>query len=87
MDLLSYSSSKAKGGIILTKLGPETYQLVAKRFDTTTGIETYPEVLTITRKNVEENSVQFATALKDAQSRVDGLALLIKDLNALDVVI
>ena len=84
MDLLSYATSKAKGGITLTKLGPETYQLVAKKFDTATGVETYPEVLTVTRQNVKDNASQFQTALTDAQSRVDGLALLVKDLDALD---
>ena len=86
MDLLSYAASKAKGGITLTKLGPDTYQLVAKKFDVATGIETYPEVLTVTRQNVKDNSAQFQSALADAQSRVDGLALLVKDLDALDVV-
>jgi hypothetical protein len=85
MDLLSYSASKAKGGITLTKLGPETYQLVAKKFDPATGIETYPELLPLTRKDVEASNIAFQSALKDAQNRVDGLALLVKDLDALDV--
>jgi hypothetical protein len=86
MDLLSYVASKAKGGITLTKLGPETYQIVAKKFDAATGVETYPEVLTVSRQNVKDNTMQFQSALTDAQSRVDGLALLVKDLDALDAV-
>ncbi len=85
MDLLSYAGSKASGGITLTKLGPETYQLVAKKFDSATGKETYPEILTITRQHVKENEAQFKAALTDAQTRVDGLALLVKDLDALDI--
>ena len=84
MDLLSYNASKGTGGINLTKLGPETYQMVAKRFDAATGVETYPEILTITRKDIENNTAQFQKALDEAQSRVDGLAQLVKDLDALD---
>lgn len=84
MDLLSYAGSKTAGGIALTKLGPDTYQLVAKKFAAATGKETYPEVLTITRKNIEENNAAFQVALAEAQSRVDGLAMLVKDLDALD---
>ena len=86
MDLLNYAASKGKGGISLTKLGPETYQIVAKKFDAATGVETYPEILTVTRQNIKDNTTQFQAALVDAQARVDGLAILVKDLDALDVV-
>lgn len=84
MDLATYSTSKDAAAVVTTKLGPNMYQIVSKKFDPATGRETYPEVVTITRKNIEENNTAFQAALVEAQSRVDGLALLVKDLDALD---
>lgn len=85
MDMMAYVDGKASGAVKLTKVGFETYQLVAKRFDMTTGTETFPELLTLNRKNVQEAQDAAAKALDEAQKRVQGVAQLIKDLDALDV--
>ena len=84
MDMMSYVDGKAAGSVALTKVGFETYQLVAKRFDLATGKETFPEILTLNRKNVTEAQDAATKALDEATKRVSGVAQLIKDLDALD---
>jgi hypothetical protein len=84
MDMMSYVDGKAAGSVTLAKVGFETYQMVAKRFDNATGQETYPELVTLNRKNVQEAQDAAAKALDEAQKRVVGVAALVKDLDALD---
>lgn len=84
MDLLSYNKSKAGAAIDLTKIGPEQYLMVKKGFDPDTGVQGNSEVLQFTRKDLAANKEQYVKALADAQSRVDGLAALIVDLDELD---
>ena len=84
MDMMAYVDGKASGAVRLMKIGFETYQLVARRYDLNTGAETFPEVLTLNRKNVQEAQDAAAKALDEAQKRVAGVAQLVKDLDALD---
>lgn len=84
MDMLSYAAGKASGAIVLTKIGLGTYQLVAKRFDATTGMETFPEILTLTDKQVDEAKVASDKAINEAAIRADGVQKLIDDMAALD---
>ena len=84
MDMMSYIDGKAHGSVTITKVGFETYQMVAKRYDLATGKETYPELVTLNRKNVSEAQEAAAKALDESQKRVTGVAQLIKDLDALD---
>ncbi len=84
MDMMSYVAGKESGAVVLTKVGFETYQMVAKRFDGSTGKETFPEILSINRKAVAEASEAATKALKEAQDRINGVNALVKDLDALD---
>lgn len=84
MDMMSYVDGKAHGSVTITKVGFETYQMVAKRYDLATGKETYPELVTLNRKNVSEAQEAAAKALDEATKRVSGVAQLVKDLDALD---
>ncbi len=85
MDMLSYVAGKETGAIALTKIGLETYQLVAKRFSQTTGQEVYPEILTLNRQQVDEAKAAADKALAEAVERVNGVKKLINDLDALDI--
>lgn len=82
--MLSYAAGKANGAIVLTKVGLGTYQLVAKRFDPTTGEETFPEILTLTGKQVDEAKTASDKAVSEAAIRADGVKKLIDDMAALD---
>ena len=85
--MMTYVDGKAAGAVNLTKVGFETYQLVAKRFDNSTGQETYPELVTINRKSVEEAKIAAQKQLDEATKRIAGIAQLEKDLAALDTTV
>jgi hypothetical protein len=84
VDLVSYIEGKEAKGVTLTKLGPETYQMIAKTFNPATGRETYPEVLTIKRQNILDAKAQAEKALEEANKRVIGTIQLLSDIDALD---
>mgnify|MGYP001617060061 CR=1 FL=1 len=86
MDMMSYVDGKANGSVTLTKVGFQTYQLVARKFDPSTGKETFPELVTLNRQNVAEAQAAAATELANATKRAAGMAQLISDLDALDSV-
>mgnify|MGYP001605672607 CR=1 FL=1 len=84
MDMMSYVDGKANGSVTLTKIGFQTYQLVARRFDPATAKETYPELVTLNRQNVAEAQKAAETELANATNRSAGVKQLIADLDALD---
>lgn len=85
MDMLDYAEGKAEGAVALTKVGFETFQLVAKKFHATTGKETYPEITTINREAVKQAKVATQKQIDDAAVRMAGIIQLEADLDALDV--
>ena len=85
MDMLSYAAGKAAGAIVLTKIGLGTYQLVAKRFDSATGVETFPEILTLNHQQVSEAKMATDKAVSEAAIRSSGMRQLLDDIALLEV--
>ncbi len=84
MDAAQYFAAKEAGSIEIRKVSKEMYLCVVKRFDAHTGNESNPEILSFTKSNLQDDVKAAQKVLDEAQSRVDGLNQMMKDLEALD---
>lgn len=84
MDAAQYFAAKAAGSIDIRKVSADMYLCVVKKYDPTTGLEANPEILSFTKGNLNDDIKAANKVLGEAQSRVDGLNEMLKDLDAMD---
>lgn len=77
MNILNYIEKKEKGLIQLIKLG-DSYALSAKQYDSNTGLETAPQIVTFTREEIQNQ-------LDGIEHQKTGIAQMLADMDTLTV--
>lgn len=84
MEMNKYRQFKAKKSVTLNRLGPNTFQVVKKRFDPDEGVELPPEVVGCNREGVEAHIAQIEKGIESATADRDSLKELLDDMTASD---
>lgn len=82
MELGRYKEIKEKGAASLQKLGPDTFQIVAKRYDSSTGVEQAPEIAQVNKQGLDSAIKQVEAQMKSLQDALDSLNMLKSEIDA-----
>lgn len=84
MQMEKYLERKAEGTAKLQRLGPDTYQVVARRWDAASGKELPPEIVQCNREGIGAYVKQTETAIAASQAALDSLKGVIADMDEED---
>lgn len=73
IDLNQYNDLVSKGAVRIQRLGPDTFQMLVKRYDPANGKELPPAVMAINPAGLEES-------IKNTQAQIDELNKALENL-------
>lgn len=84
IDLNKYNELVTKNAITLQRLGPQTYQLIMKRYDPATGEELPPGVMPVGKDAITGSMERIDAEITNLQTAKDNLTTLIADIDAME---
>lgn len=84
MELHRYKEVKAKGGATMQRLGPNTYQIIAKRYDASTGAEQEPEIIPVNKVGIKSGLEQLIKQRETLDQQIASLEELEAEMIAME---
>lgn len=82
LKLNEYPSLKASGSASFQRLGPNTYQVLLKKYCQRSGVEQAPEVVQLTREALLRIREVCQTEIAVQQASIAGIDALVADIDA-----
>lgn len=84
MDMTMYKDLKAKGAIVLQRLGKDTFQIISPRFDPHSGLEQLPEITPCNPSGVAQAITQLEEGMEKQKQAHESLIALKEDMDKLE---
>ena len=84
MDIGKYPALKLKGSVSLQRLGPQTFQMVVKKYDPDTGKEMVPEIVSMNAEWLTATRAQIQKDIEQRQQGIAGIDAVLVDMKTLD---